>query len=154
MHRYVCGLLVPDPSTMDGDPYDRLRSVLLEALPKVSRMSKRLATVPLGNGRGDDLRSSVGRLHLRNRPATSRNIISGPGAPPSSRVLSVRSQQLCRCPLVGCRQYPSTQGRRARSWFHFPRYWSRFRTLLMAHLVVDTPWSATSDEFFGTQSPP
>jgi hypothetical protein len=72
MHRYVCGLLVPDPSTMDGDPYDRLRSVLLEALPKVSRMSKRLATVPLRNGRGDDLKSSVGTgvtCGIARRPA-------------------------------------------------------------------------------------
>jgi diacylglycerol O-acyltransferase len=51
MHMHVCGLLVLDPSTMDGDPYDRIRTMLLEALPKVSLMRKRLATVPLGIGR-------------------------------------------------------------------------------------------------------
>ena len=51
MHMHVCGLLLLDPSTIDGDPGDRLRSMMLEALPKVPLMRKRLATVPLGIGR-------------------------------------------------------------------------------------------------------
>ncbi len=51
MHMHVCGLLVLDPSTMDGEPYDCIRSMLLEALPKVPLMRKRLAAVPLGISR-------------------------------------------------------------------------------------------------------
>ena len=51
MHMHVCGLLVLDPSTMEGDPYDCIRSMLVKALPEVSLMRKRLATVPLGIGR-------------------------------------------------------------------------------------------------------
>jgi WS/DGAT/MGAT family acyltransferase len=51
MHMHVCGLLVLDPSTMDADPYGRIRSMLLGALPKVPLMRKRLATVPLGISR-------------------------------------------------------------------------------------------------------
>ena len=51
MHMHVCGLLVLDPSTMDGDPFARIRSMLLGALPNVPLMRKRLAEVPLGFSR-------------------------------------------------------------------------------------------------------
>jgi diacylglycerol O-acyltransferase / wax synthase len=51
MHMHVCGLLVLDPSTMAGEPYHRIRSMLLDAVPQVALMRKRLATVPLGIAR-------------------------------------------------------------------------------------------------------
>jgi len=51
MHMHVCGLLVLDPSTMVGDPYDQIRSMLLGALTKLPLMRKRLASVPLGVSR-------------------------------------------------------------------------------------------------------
>ncbi len=80
MHMHVCGLLVLDPSTMEGDPYDCIRSMLLEALPKVSLMRKRLATAPLGIGRPfwvDDVDFEVERhlhrVHL-SPPGTSRSL--------------------------------------------------------------------------------
>jgi len=68
---HVCGLLELDPSTMDGDPYGRVRSMLLDALPKVPLMRKRLATVPLGIGRpfwvddvDFDIDRHLHRIHL------------------------------------------------------------------------------------------
>ena len=73
---HVCGLLVLDPSTMEGDPYDCIRSMLVKALPEVSLMRKRLATVPLGIGRPfwvDDVDFDVER-HLH------RVHLSPPGA--------------------------------------------------------------------------
>jgi WS/DGAT/MGAT family acyltransferase len=51
MLMHVCGLLVLDPSTMAGDPYDSIRTMLLGALPKVPLMTRRLARVPLDIGR-------------------------------------------------------------------------------------------------------
>ena len=51
MHMHVCGLLVLDPSTMAGEPYDCIRSMLLAAVPQVALMRKRLATVPFGIAR-------------------------------------------------------------------------------------------------------
>ncbi len=51
MHMHVCGLLVLDPSTMEGDPYDAIHAMMLGALTKVPLMRKRLASVPLGISR-------------------------------------------------------------------------------------------------------
>ncbi|HLM96132.1 MAG TPA: wax ester/triacylglycerol synthase family O-acyltransferase [Acidimicrobiales bacterium] len=51
MHMHVCGLLVLDPATMKGDPYDAVHAMMLGALTKVPLMRKRLASVPLGISR-------------------------------------------------------------------------------------------------------
>lgn len=51
MHMHVCALLLLDTSTIDEDPYDQIRFMLLAALPKVPLMRKRLATVPFGMAR-------------------------------------------------------------------------------------------------------
>ncbi len=39
MRMHVCGLSVLDPSTMEGDPYECIRSMLLKAPPEVSLMA-------------------------------------------------------------------------------------------------------------------
>jgi diacylglycerol O-acyltransferase len=51
MHMHVCGLLILDTSTMEGDPYERIRAMLEERLPGIAPMRHRLATVPLNVGR-------------------------------------------------------------------------------------------------------
>ncbi len=51
MHMHVCAMLVLDPSTMDGDPHDNVRSMLLGGIDKLDLMRKRLITVPLGISR-------------------------------------------------------------------------------------------------------
>ncbi|HVN50026.1 MAG TPA: wax ester/triacylglycerol synthase family O-acyltransferase [Acidimicrobiales bacterium] len=51
MHMHVGGLLVLDPATTGGDPYDAVRDLLVGALPQLHLMRKRLATVPMGIGR-------------------------------------------------------------------------------------------------------
>ena len=58
---------------------------------------------------------------------------------------------LCGCGrgwwwVVGWRQNPITQGRRATLLHHFPRYCSRFPTLLSAQLTVKKSWSPGSDD--------
>ena len=47
MHLHVCGLMVLDTSTMpEGYSFDRVRSMLLDRLPKVSSVRQKLATPP------------------------------------------------------------------------------------------------------------
>ena len=52
MHLHVCGLLILDPSTMDGGySFDRFRSTLAERLPQIPDMCQKLASVPFRLGR-------------------------------------------------------------------------------------------------------
>jgi WS/DGAT/MGAT family acyltransferase len=47
MHLHVCGLMVLDTTTMaEGYSFDRVRSMLLDRLPKVSSVRQKLATPP------------------------------------------------------------------------------------------------------------
>ena len=67
MHMHVCGLLVLEPASMDGDPYDHIEAMVQGALSKVPLMRKRLATVPFGLARPfwvDDADFDLGH-HLR-----------------------------------------------------------------------------------------
>ncbi|HUY63115.1 MAG TPA: wax ester/triacylglycerol synthase family O-acyltransferase [Acidimicrobiales bacterium] len=52
MHMHVCGLLVLDPSTMEGGySFDRIRQMLLERHPLMPSMSRKLAVPPFNLGR-------------------------------------------------------------------------------------------------------
>jgi len=52
MHLHVCGLVVLDPSTMPaGDPYDRIRAMLAERLPRIHAVHQKLRTDPVHLGR-------------------------------------------------------------------------------------------------------
>jgi diacylglycerol O-acyltransferase / wax synthase len=51
MHMHVGGLVLLEPCTTGGDPFDRIRSLLLDALPSVPLMHKRLAPAFLGISR-------------------------------------------------------------------------------------------------------
>ncbi len=52
MHLHVCGLVILDPSTTSsGDPYDRIRSMLVERLPRIRAMHQKLMTDPVHLGR-------------------------------------------------------------------------------------------------------
>ena len=71
MHMHVCGMLVLDPTTMVGEPYDHIRTMLLGAATKVPLMRKRLVGVPLGLGRpywvddaDFDIERHLHRIHL------------------------------------------------------------------------------------------
>jgi WS/DGAT/MGAT family acyltransferase len=71
MHMHVCGMLVLDPSTMVGEPYDHIRTMLLGATTTAPLMRKRLIGVPFGIGRPYwvddaefDLDRHLHRIHL------------------------------------------------------------------------------------------
>jgi diacylglycerol O-acyltransferase len=52
MHMHVCGLLVLDPSTMSGGySFDRIKRLLLERLPLMPPMRRKLVRVPFNLGR-------------------------------------------------------------------------------------------------------
>lgn len=52
MHMHVCGLLILDVSAMpSGDPYENIRSVLIDRLPTIPSVHQKLAFAPLGLGR-------------------------------------------------------------------------------------------------------
>jgi diacylglycerol O-acyltransferase len=52
MHMHVCGLLVLDPSTMEGGyRFDRIRQMLLERFPLMPAMTRKLVTPPFNLGR-------------------------------------------------------------------------------------------------------
>ncbi len=51
MHMHVCGVVVLDAATARGDVFEQIRAVLVDAVPRVPLMAKRLAPVPLGIGR-------------------------------------------------------------------------------------------------------
>jgi len=70
VHMHVGGLLLLEPSAPASDPYDTIRSLLLDALPKVPFMHKRLAWAPFGVGRPfwvDDDEFDIDR-HLHRVP--------------------------------------------------------------------------------------
>ena len=52
MHMHVCGLLILDkPVGGDGEPYERIKDLLEERLPRIPAMRHRLVPVPLNLGR-------------------------------------------------------------------------------------------------------
>jgi diacylglycerol O-acyltransferase / wax synthase len=52
MHMHVCGLLLLDASTMEGGyRFDRIRQLLLDRLPVIPAMSRKLVTAPFNLGR-------------------------------------------------------------------------------------------------------
>ena len=135
MHMYVCIPMVLDPSTMYDDPYEGMRSMLLEALPKVSLMRKQLATVPLGNGGRDGLESLAGsgfRCGDARRPAETPT----PGSQAHHRAGSCRQEPASSVGTHGGLptrpQWPGP----ATTWPEpFLTPWSRLPTLL----EMDTP---------------
>jgi hypothetical protein len=121
MHMYVCIPMVLDPSTMYDDPYDGMRSMLLEALPKVSLMRKQLATVPLDNG---------GRAACNHWPEAG-SAVGTPGDPlkhpPRGHRPTIepdlvdRNPPALSIPLVGYRQDRIDPDRRRPGQSHSPR---------------------------------
>lgn len=79
MHMHACGLVLLDPGPMRSDEvYERIRALLLGAMPNVPLMGKRPAAPPLGIGRpfwvddvDFDLDHHLHRIHLR-RPGDHR----------------------------------------------------------------------------------
>ncbi|HMK98816.1 MAG TPA: wax ester/triacylglycerol synthase family O-acyltransferase [Acidimicrobiales bacterium] len=52
MHMHVCGLLILDPSTMEGGrPVDRVRQLILDRSPLMPAMTRKLVTPPFNLGR-------------------------------------------------------------------------------------------------------
>ncbi len=52
MHMHVCGMLILDPSTMQGGySFDRIRQMLLERFPLMPAMTRKLVTPPFNLGR-------------------------------------------------------------------------------------------------------
>jgi len=94
MHMHVCGLMILDPSTMQGgDPYDEIYSMLAERLPSIEAMRHRLMTVPLNLGRPvwvDDRNFSIDRHlgHRRLRPPVDDRALAALAGEFTSRQLS------------------------------------------------------------------
>ena len=69
MHLHVCGLMIVDAPTMtSGDAYDRVRSMLVDRLPRIRAVHQKLASDPVHLGRPfwmDDPNLDLDR-HLRH----------------------------------------------------------------------------------------